>query len=287
MIKQLLASVAVAAMAFSAQAAPTDQMLYVRAGEEEAVNYYAVGGFQGWNVEEPAQFTFADGVYTLIAEKASTMKISTLKGDWDSFNSATIAPNMIDQIFDDGAVPFVVTPDYEFVMDYEATWTVTINPEQQSIKFTTNDARPQVDIYIRGGMNGWEAVDAWKLTSTDGNLYKLANASIEAGVEFKIADASWGTINYGLGSEIEPNTTVTLTYNAGNIKLAQSVENATVEFNLSDKTLKVSTGSGVEAIESNDGSAVYYNLQGVKVANPSEGSIYIVKKGNKVSKVAF
>ena len=264
-----------------------NQVLYVPAGEEPTVNYYAVGGFQGWNVEEPAQFTFADGVYTLVAENASTMKISTLAGDWDSFNSATIAPSDAAQIFDDGSVPFVVTPDYEFVMDYEATWTVTINPEQKSIKFATNDPRPQVDIYVRGGMNGWEAVDAWKLSSTDGNIYKLANANIEAGVEFKIADASWGTINYGLGAAIEPNTTATLIYNAGNIKLSQSVENATVEFNLTDKTLVVSTGTGVEAIDSNDGTAVYYNLQGVKVANPTEGSIYIIKKGNKVSKVAF
>lgn len=43
---------------------------------------------------------------------------------------------------------------------------------------------------------------------------------------------------------------------------------------------------GVEGIEIDDveGEAVYYNLQGVKVANPANG-LYIVKQGNKASKV--
>jgi hypothetical protein len=44
---------------------------------------------------------------------------------------------------------------------------------------------------------------------------------------------------------------------------------------------------GVEGIVADeevvDAPAVYYNLNGVKVVNPSKG-IYIVKRGNKVSK---
>ncbi len=260
-----------------------NQILYVQ-GSEETVNYYAVGGFQGWNVEEPAQFTFADGVYTLVAEGASTMKISTLAGDWDSFNSATIAPSGEAA---DGVMPFEVKADYEFVLDYLANWTVTIDNSKKTIKFTTNDARPEVDVYLRGGMNTWEAVDEWKFTTTDGNVFTLDNVSIEAGVQFKVADSSWGTVNYGTSEAIAPNTTVTLTYNGSNCVLTESVENATVEFNLTDKTFKVVTGSGIEAIGSENASAVYYNLQGVKVANPAEGNVYIVKKGSKVSKVAF
>ena len=261
-----------------------NQVLFEPAAEEPAVNYYAVGGFQGWDVEQPAVFTFADGVYTLVAEKASTMKISTLAGNWDDFNSATIAPS---GEAENGVVPFEVIQNYEFILDYEADWTVTIDPSKQTIKFATEDARPEVDIYLRGGMNDWGVDEAWKLTSTDGNIYTLANVSIEAGTEFKIADASWGTVNYGLDEAIAPDTTVTLVYNGNNCKLTQSVENATVEFNLSHKTLLISTGSGIEAISSDNASAVYYNLQGVKVANPTEGNIYIVKKGTKTSKVAF
>lgn len=41
--------------------------------------------------------------------------------------------------------------------------------------------------------------------------------------------------------------------------------------------------SGIEDIEAEAGEAVYYNLQGVEVANPENG-IYIVRRGNKVTK---
>lgn len=40
---------------------------------------------------------------------------------------------------------------------------------------------------------------------------------------------------------------------------------------------------GIESIEGNTAAPVYYNLQGIKVANPENG-IYIVKRGNKVTK---
>lgn len=247
-------------------------------------NYYAVGGFQDWNVEEPAEFTYADGVYTLVAEGASTMKISTMAGNWEDFNSATIGP---DGEVQNGVIPFAVKPDYEFVLDYQANWTVTIDQANKTIKFTTTDPKPVAEVYLRGSMNNWEATDEWKFSTTDGNLYTLDNVSIEAGVEFKIADAGWGSINYGTNDAIAPNTPATLVYNGSNCKLTESVENANVEFNLSDKTLTFTTGSGINAIDSDNASAVYYNLQGVRVANPTEGNIYIVKKGAKVSKTAF
>ena len=45
--------------------------------------------------------------------------------------------------------------------------------------------------------------------------------------------------------------------------------------------------TGIDEIEAeNDAEAVYYNLQGVRVANPEKG-IYIVVKGNKVTKQVF
>lgn len=259
---------------------------YIQASEEPTptANYYAVGGFQDWNVEEPAEFTYADGVFTLVAEGASTMKISTLYGNWDDFNSATIGADGEAQ---DGVMPFAVKPDYEFVLDYQANWTVTIDPVNQTIKFFTEDLRPKVEIYLRGGMNEWTATDEWKFSTTDGNIYTLENVSIASGVEFKIADANWGTVNYGTNEAIAPNTTATLVYNGKNCKLTESVENAVVVFNLDEKTLTVTTGSGINTIGSENASAVYYNLQGVKVANPAKGGIYIVKKGSKVSKEAF
>lgn len=255
---------------------------------EETVNYYAVGSFQGWNVEEPAVFTFADGVYTLVAENASTMKISTLAGDWESFNSATIAPSNTEEIFDDGSVPFVVVPDYEFILDYQATWKVTIDPAKRSILFTTDDPKPQVyDIYLRGSMNNWEADDAWKFTTTDGDLFVLENVTIEAGTQFKVADATWGTVNYGTSAAIVLEEPVVLVYSGPNCTVSETLEDISVKFNLTTKTLTLTKTTGIDSIANESAEAIYYNVQGIRVTNPVEGNLYIVKKGSKVSKVAF
>ena len=45
----------------------------------------------------------------------------------------------------------------------------------------------------------------------------------------------------------------------------------------------LTTTVGVEGVEVEAAPAVYYNLQGIEVANPENG-VYIVKRGNKVSK---
>lgn len=40
---------------------------------------------------------------------------------------------------------------------------------------------------------------------------------------------------------------------------------------------------GIEGIEAEQ-DAEYFNLQGLPVANPEKGGLYIIKRGNKVSK---
>ena len=51
-------------------------------------------------------------------------------------------------------------------------------------------------------------------------------------------------------------------------------------------TLSVTEGTvGIDSVVAEENApAVYYNLQGVKVANPENG-VYVVRQGNKVSKV--
>lgn len=46
--------------------------------------------------------------------------------------------------------------------------------------------------------------------------------------------------------------------------------------------------AGIETVSADTNApAVYYNLQGVQVANPVQGGIYIVRQGNKASKILF
>ena len=59
-------------------------------GEEPIAPLYAAGDFQGWSPENAAEFTYADGIYTLELTNQAIFKISTSKGTWDEFNAGAI-----------------------------------------------------------------------------------------------------------------------------------------------------------------------------------------------------
>ena len=70
-------------------------------------------------------------------------------------------------------------------------------------------------IFVRGDMNGWGADPAWEFkTTTVTNVYVLEGVSIDANTGFKIADASWGSINCGAKGNLEFNKKYSLD-NAG------------------------------------------------------------------------
>ena len=59
-------------------------------GEEPIAPLYAAGNFQNWSPENAAEFTYADGIYTLELTNEAIFKISTSKGSWDEFNAGAI-----------------------------------------------------------------------------------------------------------------------------------------------------------------------------------------------------
>ena len=56
--------------------------------------------------------------------------------------------------------------------------------------------------------------------------------------------------------------------------------------NLKKRTIAINSITGIEnvGVDADDSEAVYYNLQGIEVVNPAKGNIYIVKRGNRVTK---
>lgn len=52
-------------------------------------------------------------------------------------------------------------------------------------------------------------------------------------------------------------------------------------------SLAPSAGIGSLTVDDVDVEPVYYNLQGMQITNPAHGQIYILKKGNKVTKILF
>lgn len=74
--------------------------------------------------------------------------------------------------------------------------------------------------------------------------------------------------------------------NGKNFNVALPAGTWTFTFDAEAMTLSVTAGeAGIDSVIAEENAApVYYNLQGVKVANPENG-IYVVRQGNKVSKV--
>lgn len=195
----------------------------------------------------------------------------------------------------------------EVIDDYTANIYRFI-PGVIAAKYTFSLPKPEPDVeplYMVGQVNGnnWDISNPveipWNATS---QCYE-ANLTID-GAEFKFSEVSgngdWNAFNakaiciaddqlveYGNKAELWK-------YSGTNCKFGSSIE-AGKEYNIKISVIEgsnvkggyilVSESTGVENVEVEaNAPAVYYNLQGVEVANPENG-LYIVKQGNKVSKV--
>ncbi len=104
-------------------------------------------------------------------------------------------------------------------------------------------------IFLRGGLNSWAASADWEFQTTDATgVYTLENKTVFG--SFKVADATWSTINYGASSLDAPalgtayvlspgsNTNIDLgskTYVCTKITLTISGEDATILFEGSEE----------------------------------------------------
>lgn len=78
-------------------------------------------------------------------------------------------------------------------------------------------------IYLRGGMNDWGTSMEFQTTDVKG-IWECSNVTINAGTEFKVADANWGDINLGAptgdGKDvISFGSNYSLALGGGNIKI--------------------------------------------------------------------
>lgn len=258
-----------------------------------------------WAPETPAEFTYADGVYTLELNGLTQFKISTASGDWDTFNAGAYGCKYgseldVEVALEEGFSDNIETPG-------SGDYTITVAGDLSTIKLTAKGAIDTSfpDVYVRGDMNGWNADEAWKMNVVvPEKVFSLTvPEAILVGQTFKFADADWNKVNCGGGDDaVILADTETEVFNGGNPSNLSVEENfegtiyftldyegaAYVYFATDDTDLPewaTSGDSGVSTVDTDNNVApVYYNLQGVKVANPENG-LYIVVKGNKTSKV--
>ena len=173
---------------------------------------YVVGNLPGqdWNpayTGAPLYMTNTEGVYSGIVTIADTgegngyFSIITKPGEWDVVNSGTrYGAATIDEVLTPGTAATVKSEGGETKswMIAAGNYEVVVNLAEMSIVATVTDKKPSLpDIYLRGTINDWEALDEYKFieTETEG-IYELKNVKIYG--SFKIADANWAVVNIGL-----------------------------------------------------------------------------------------
>lgn len=183
---------------------------------------YFTGEWNGWTPSNPQEVTLSasDQYFEIDLMDCAKFKMSTAKGDWDTFNSNALSVQG-GMISDEGTFPLVNWGENS-VLPWKGDWTVRVSPDLSTITVQTNTPKPTTfaDVYIRGVMNSWGAPDSWKFSTTDGNVYTLSNVTISAGQNFKIGDAGWDKVNYGGVTGMAESTYYTLNYNGSDCNLA-------------------------------------------------------------------
>lgn len=281
-MKKFYTLFAAAALAMSANAAP----IYV-CGD---------GNDLAWTPETPKVVEMENGVYTFTAGNVASLKISTAYGDWDTFNGGAVCCGLTEELL---GTPVALAPsDGNIVLPWTGDYTFVVAGDLSTLTATTTTPKPAtIDIYVRGDMNGWGSEETWKFTQSADDakvmIFQCTGATIiNAGVSFKIADASWGQYNYGPADAVQIPDDFGTEWNYDSQTNAMFEEDfeGTIEFHLPETPqapalVKFLESAGVSNIAvENNAAREYFNLQGVRVANPENG-LYIVRQGNKVSKV--
>ena len=211
---------------------------------------YITGDFAAstWNPAAPATMTYdaATGTYSYKATMLQ-FKISKVKGDWNTFNAQAIGTGTT---VTNGATVKIAAWGDNTMLDYKGDWTITVDLNAMTLKATTTTPKPTgyTKVYLRGTMtNNYSALDAWEMSTTDGISYSIENVTIPSGAAFKIADANWGSINYGGQTNMEPNKDYTLTYNSSTNCTLKAAFTGNVKFNVNTKKVRFETDAETDA----------------------------------------
>lgn len=162
------------------------------------------GDLDGWEF----MTTDAAGVYCI--ESASIPEGTEFKvadATWSSINYG-----LGSDPFEIGKAYILNGPDNpgNLTMPKNFTGRVTLTVKGATYTILFDPAEPDTPdqptgVYLRGGMNNWGNgagdLDGWEFKTSDvKNIWYVKNVTIAAGTEFKVADADWGSVNYG-GSE--------------------------------------------------------------------------------------
>lgn len=311
-MKKFYVLAAAAAIAMSATA---QDKLYV-VGNWGGENHF-VGADQ--KVFEKTGDNYVFQIEALSAFKMSTVSLAqpgqddegnpTMIDDWDNFNANAYG---CDYGFKTDVVKEITKGfNGNIACPYVSNYTVTVSGDLTTVQLTPSGPNPDGNfrVFFRGDMNNWDEITDWefKLIDEKNLIYKFecgAEQSIAANSIFKIADANWGSINFGMPQKVDEEGNIVnydffpleeslvLVYNnSQNLTLGEEFYGVAY-FNLAEKMLYMSNEADAEnpfaAVNEitvdNNAPAAYYTIQGVRVSEPANG-LYIVVKDGKATKV--
>lgn len=209
---------------------------------------YMVGAPQGWKIDASDVYlsetvdgsNIYEGVFE-VKEGEFQFRFYSQLGDWDKYSiGSQNEDEPIDIEFDNGKYSGeVVVYDPEQDILGKGTWKdanwpggyVKVVIDLSKFTITMSEAEKpaeKVDIYLRGGMNGWGTEAAYQFSATDkDNVWVLDSVTIDADVQFKVADSNWGAINLGGPGEedgvvVDINSEFTLVDNGKNLVLTEN-----------------------------------------------------------------
>jgi hypothetical protein len=249
-----------------------------------------------WDPANPAEFTYANGKYTIKLDNATEggqFKMSLTKGSWDEFNVGVIGLADGYKLSIGEAQALASGSDSNIEIPGNGNFVITVDLNEMTITTTGNvivsdEATP---VYVRGDISSWNPTVQMNYIGKDENQFDTYQIDLdELTGSFKIADASWGSINYGKsGVTVQKGDTITLNYNDNN--LSANLTDVRLTFhhagNRQPSDLEVAEKAGVENVMvDQNGAAKYYNLNGVAVkANTMVPGLYIKVVGGTASKV--
>ena len=271
---------------------------------------YMLGHDNVWDINTLLEIPYdvAKGAYYIkgVTFTNTACKISTVSGNgsWDAFNAAGMCSS-------NNATVMIGTPGSLYLhycenipIERTGTFNITIDMTNATILLEEQIVYPDA-LFLCGNLKdaNWDpSYDGAILDPTEEGVYAIKDVELVgadggdwAYFSFNTAVGDWDkdvnkSARYGAES---PDQAVTIgenmkVVNGGTNPCAWKIKPGvySIVVDLVNMTMVATEQTtGVESIEAeNNAPAVYYNLQGVEVANPENG-VYIMKQGNKVTKV--
>ncbi|MBD1388504.1 pullulanase-type alpha-1,6-glucosidase [Neiella sp. HB171785] len=205
---------------------------------------YIRGSMNDWGTANETLFV-GEGVYsTNISLDAGSYEFKFADADWADVNYGFggITEGADSLALSDAGGNISVTIEtagiYKFDVDANNTdqLVVTVSASEDTPTFG------DTGVYLRGSFDpGWAALEDYQFTYVGGGIYELNAALSAGGVNFKIADDSWGDINFGQdGGVVALDTEIPLEYNKGDLSFDAPTDGTyTLVFDAVNLTLTV------------------------------------------------